>query len=251
MSRKFVIVSAPRTGSTLLVKTLNSLDAICCHGELLAPNHVRGYEDGAALIYMSKAERESRMQGLLQERDADPVEFIDRALDTGAATAGFKVLYNAFLNPRWSDVIRHLQNQDNIRFIHLTRENALRRFISEQISGHGGPIHSAVGGKNQAPVSVHIDIDLFLRRSAELATQARELTALLSQHTVLETNYESLAADTPAAVARVCHFLGLDTAYSDIKPALEKVGAKDLEKSVSNYPELLNHPATRELALAD
>lgn len=251
MSKKFVIVGAPRTGSTLLVKTLNSLDTICCHGELLAPNHVRGYEDGAALIYMSKAARESRMQRLLQERDEDPVGFIDRALDTSAARTGFKVLYNAFLNPRWNNVIGHLQSLEDIRFIHLTRENALRRFISEQISGHGGPIHSAAGGKSQAPVSIHVDIDLFLRRSSELAAQASALSALLSQHHVLETNYESLAADTPAAIAQVCHFLGLDTASSDIKPALKKVGAKDLKDSVSNYRELLNHPATRELAFAD
>ncbi len=38
---------------------------------------------------------------------------------------------------------------------------------------------------------------------------------------------------------------------SDIKPALQKVGAANLSDSVSNYQELLDHPATRALALAD
>lgn len=251
MSTKFVIVGAPRTGSTLLVKTLNSLSGVCCHGELLGQHHVRGYEDGFDLIYTSKQERESRMQRLLEARDNDPVGFIDRALGTNDVTTGFKALYNAFLNPRWSDVIRYLQDLDNIRFIHLTRKNSLRRFVSEQILMHGGPNHSGAGGKSQVPIHVHFDIDLFLRRSAELAAQANELAALLSQYNVLDVNYELLAADTPAAVAQVCHFLGLDIVSSDIEPALKKVGATDLKDSVSNYQELLDHPATRKLAFAD
>ena len=53
MSVKFVIVGAPRTGSTLLVKTLNSLDGVCCHGELLNVPMVRGYEDGFDLLTAS------------------------------------------------------------------------------------------------------------------------------------------------------------------------------------------------------
>ena len=36
MGNRFIIIGAPRTGSTLLVRTLNSIDGICCHGELLA-----------------------------------------------------------------------------------------------------------------------------------------------------------------------------------------------------------------------
>ena len=54
----FVIVGAPRTGSTLLVKTLNSLAGVCCHGELLGSQNVRGYEDGFDLVNASKSERE-------------------------------------------------------------------------------------------------------------------------------------------------------------------------------------------------
>ncbi len=77
---KFVIVGAPRTGSTLLVKTLNNLDGVCCHGELLGPENVRGYEDGFDLVKASKSEREARSQRLLLERNSDPIGFIDRTL---------------------------------------------------------------------------------------------------------------------------------------------------------------------------
>ena len=81
MSTKFVIVGAPRTGSTLLVKTLNTLDGVRCHGELLGLDTVRGYEDGFDLANASKQARDDRSQRLLQARNQDPVGFIEQALE--------------------------------------------------------------------------------------------------------------------------------------------------------------------------
>jgi LPS sulfotransferase NodH len=251
MTTKFVIVGAPRTGSTLLVRTLNQLDGVCCHGEILGDDHVRGFEDGVDLVAMSHQERAARLERLLLERDSDPVGFVDRALEMGRAATGFKALYSALLNPRWRDVLTRLQGMDDLRFIHLTRTNGLRRFISEQILLQGGPNHSGPGGKSEVAMQVHVDIDLFERRSAELAAQARQIDALLCGQPVLPITYEALSADTVATVAQACRFLGLDTAASAITPALQKVGATDLWHSVSNYQELLDHPATRALALAE
>ena len=67
MRVKFVIVGAARTGSTLLVRTLNTLEGVRCHGELLGPENVRGYEDGFDLVKASKSEREARTRRLLLE----------------------------------------------------------------------------------------------------------------------------------------------------------------------------------------
>jgi LPS sulfotransferase NodH len=251
MRTKFVIVGAPRTGSTLLVRTLNSLNGLCCHGELLGEDNVRGYEDGVDLVNISRAEREARSRRLLEDRNSNPVAFIEQALALDYPATGFKALYNAFLNPRWREVITFLQGLAGIQFIHLTRSNDLRRFISEQILLQGGPNHSAAGGKSDVSIKVHIDIDLFLQRRADLQRQANELAVLLSRQQVLEISYEELAADTAVTVGQVCNFLGVDIAKSQIRPALNKVGAADLRDSVSNYQELLDHASTRELALAN
>jgi LPS sulfotransferase NodH len=251
MSTKFVIVGAPRTGSTLLVKTLNSLPGVSCHGELLGRDQVRGYEDGIDLISISLHEREARLKRLLQKRNSDPVGFIDEALSARGVATGFKALYSEFLNPGWREVIGPLRNRDNIRFIHLIRKNSLRRFVSEQILRQGGPNHSGAGGRSEIPIKIHFDIDLYLRRSAELEVQASEIEAMLSGQQVLQITYEVLAAETATTVEQVCHFLGLDIVSSDIEPALKKVGATDLQDSVSNYQELLDHPATRVLAFAN
>jgi LPS sulfotransferase NodH len=249
MRTKFLIVGAPRTGSTLLVRTLNTLDSICCHGELLGPDNVRGYEDGADLINMSKPEREARIKRLLEDRNSNPVGFIEQALTSDHAATGFKALYKSFLDPRWNEVISLLQGMENIHFIHLTRNNELRRFVSEQILLQGGANHSGAGGKSEVRMKVHVDIALFLQRSEELQRQSGELSAMLAEQSVLDISYEALATDTSSTVAQVCRFIGLDAKRSDIQPALKKVGANDLRDAVVNYEELLDHTATREMAL--
>jgi LPS sulfotransferase NodH len=251
MSKHFVVIGAPRTGSTLLVKTLNSLKSICCHGELLGPEHVRRYEDGFDPEGASKSERDNRAHRLLLERNEDPVGFIQRALTTNDAATGFKALYSAFLNPRWSEVRASLLANPDVRFIHLTRKNDLRRFISEEILHAGGPNHSGAGGRSETPIQVHIDIDTYLRNTAEVEAEGRQVISLLQEKELLDISYEQLSADTASTVATACQFLGLDIVSSDIMPALKKVGAVDLSDSVSNYQDLLDNPATRDLVLED
>ena len=250
MSKKFVIVGAPRTGSTLLVKTLNSLDGICCHGELLA-DIVRGYEDGFDPIAASKSARDERASRLLQQRDQDPPGFILDALTSANAATGFKALYSSLSNPRWREVMQSLLAIQDIKFVHLTRHNSLRRYISDQIMQSGGPNHSAAGGKSEQKIKVHIDIDDYFRITREIEAEGKQILSLLQGKDVLGISYEQLSADTPATVAKVCQFLGLAVVSSDITPALKKVGAANLGDSVSNYQDLLAHPETRDLALAD
>ena len=248
MSKTFVIVGAPRTGSTLLVRTLNGLDGIRCHGELLA-DFVRGYEDGFDPLAASKTERDERARQLLQQRDKDPRGFILNALNSENTATGFKALYSSLSNPRWREVTESLLAIPDIKFIHLTRHNSLRRFISEQIMQSGGANHSAAGGKSEKKIKVHIDIDTYLRSTAELEAEGAKVIALLQEKELLDISYEQLAADTAATVATACQFLGLDVAPSNIMPALKKVGAADLSDSVSNYQDLLDNPVTRDLVL--
>jgi LPS sulfotransferase NodH len=251
MSVKFIILGAPRTGSTLLVRTLNSLEGVCCHGELLQLAVVRGYEDGFNPEKASKSERDARASWLLQERNNDPVGFIQRSLCSDQAATGFKALHRAFLDPHWGEVIDSLLADPDIRFIHLRRHNSLKRHVSERILAEGGAIHSAPGGRADIEVRVNIDIPTLLERSSQVAEEGREIDESLSGRRLHQLSYEQLASDTPAAVAGVCEFLGLDVTPSDIVPALDKVGAADLRDTVTNYDELLANEATRAMALSD
>ncbi|NND69891.1 MAG: hypothetical protein HKN19_20035 [Halioglobus sp.] len=245
MSVNFVIVGAPRTGSTLLVRTLNSIEGVRCHGELLQRNVVRGLEDGFDPEQATAEQRKARAERLYAEREADPVGFIFDALaDDGLAT-GLKITYEIFFDPRWQVVVEQLVNSPDMRFVHLLRHNELRRYVSEEILYAGGPNHSAAGGRAEQSVQIAVDIDAFLARQQEVVATAQQLRTLVAERETLEVSYEAMARDIGAEVSAICAFLdpGIDT--SGTRAALSKVGAKDLRATVSNVDELLAHPATR------
>jgi LPS sulfotransferase NodH len=248
MSVKFIIVSAPRTGSTLLASTLNSVPGVCCHGELLLPNRVRGFRDGFDPLAATTDEREARAQALLQQRENDAPGFVRAALTGPGSAMGMKVIYQDLLHPRWRDVLESLLNDASVRWIHLQRRNPLRRYVSEQVMLAGGAIHSGMGGKAASKVRIAIDINDFQARSDQVMAESKQVDALLAERTAMRVFYEDLSADPGTTVAKLCEVLGIDVSPGHIKPALEKVGAEDLSASVSNYAELLRHETTRHWA---
>jgi len=240
-------VGAARTGSTLLVKTLNSLQGVVCHGELLGPNKVRGFEDGVDLEEISAQERKSREDALLAQRAADPLGFLYQALSGRTQAAGFKMIYSTLALAQWRNEVDALLADDSMWFVHLARQNNLRRYISEEIANNGGPIHSGAGGRADVAAQIEVDIDAFLANTAQVQSEHAAIAARLPAARTLDLTYEALAENTAAAVQSVCSFLDVTVGEQPIAAALSKVGAQDLRDTVSNYQALLDHPVTREL----
>lgn len=248
---KFVVVGAGRTGSTLLISTLNSLPNICCHGELLQAKFVRSYRDGFDPLEATVEERAVRAELLLQRRNRDPVKFIENALTTTSSATGFKALYGQLLSVEFNKVVQRLLLDTDIKFVHLVRENSLRRYVSQVVASQGGAIHSAPGGRGEEKILVHIDIEEFLRTVNHIETQRSKVCKMLSGKHFFDLTYEELARSTSTAVASVCHFLEVDIEASQIQPTLRKVGAVDLSEVVSNYQELIDNPVARNFALLE
>lgn len=251
MTAKFVILSAPRTGSTLLVKTLNTVPGICCHGELFLPKHVRGLEDGFDALNATPEQRQARATELLRARESDQVEFIANALNRPGGAVGLKIIYEDLLKPRWRTVLTWMLEQPDMHFIHLVRDNALRRYISERVMQEGGAIHSGMGGGSKRKVQVSIDPLAFEGRCKEIALEAQRVERALVDKPILQVQYESLAKNLPSSVANICRFLGMEVSELQVEPALQKVGHQDLQAAVLNYQELLDHPVTRPYVLME
>ncbi|MEM9256962.1 MAG: Stf0 family sulfotransferase [Pseudomonadota bacterium] len=251
MNTRFIIVGAARTGSTLLVRTLNSLPNIRCHGELLLPDNVRGYEDGFDPAKATADRRADRLNRLRQERDADPLGFIRNALQDPSGATGFKAIYSTLFHPTWSNLFDKLLADSGFKIVHLVRRDNLRRYVSEQVLQAGGPIHSAAGGRADRRVTLDIDIDAFAAHCQELEEETRRVRSLIEQLDTLELLYEDLAADTTGTVRCVCKFLSVAVDPTNIQPALSKVGASDLRDTINNYDALLQHPVTRPFLVSD
>jgi hypothetical protein len=114
----FAIIGSQRSGTSFLRRSLNDHPDIVCHGEPFGPGGL-----GALEAPVRKAAMPSK-----EERDADPVAFLDRLMafhTTGFA--GFKLLL-AHSPP----VLREIASR-GYRLIVLRRENALAKYSSIQI----------------------------------------------------------------------------------------------------------------------
>lgn len=251
MANTFFILSAPRTGSTLLVRTLNNIAEICCHGELFLPGQVRGLRDEFDPFAATPEQRQTRAQKLLNERNTDQVRFLAQALERQESAVGLKIIYEDFLNPRWQPAFSKAIEDTGTRFIHLNRRNALRRYVSERVMLEGGAIHSDMGGGKDRKVAVTISPTAFSDRCEELARQAAAVQTAIADKPVIEIHYEDLADHLPETIKRICDFLQLPITTGTVEPGLQKVGQQDLSASVLNYPELLENPVTRPFALMD
>lgn len=251
MATKFLILSAPRTGSTLLVRTLNSITGICCHGELFLPAQVRGLRDDFDPLAASPEQRRARAEQLLQARNRDPSAFLQDALERAQAAVGLKIIYEDFLRQRWQAALQAAIARPDIRFIHLRRRNALRRYVSEQVMHAGGAIHSDMGGRKHRQVTVEISPAAFASRQRELEREAEQALALLGDKPVLDVDYEDLAGRLQPTIAAICDFIGIATAPRAVEPGLRKVGQQDLSAAVLNYQDLVDDPLTRPFTRMD
>ena len=251
MAIKFFILSAPRTGSTLLVRTLNSIDGICCHGELFLPGQVRGLRDDFDPFAATPEQRKARAGKLLDARNADAANFLALALDRPEPAVGLKIIYEDFLQARWQAAFAGAIADTDTRFIHLQRHNALRRYVSEQVMHAGGAIHSDMGGGKDRKVRVEISPEAFSARCQQLEQEVRAVQSKIAARPVLDIYYEDLSDNLPSTIKNVCDFLQLPKIPRSIEPGLQKVGQDDLSESVLNYQEMLENPATRPFALMD
>src|SRR5436190_16183182 len=119
---RFVILTAPRTGSNWLCSMLNSHPEIICHHELFNPEGIHYALDhrNGELHLGSKA-----------ERDHSPLWFLDRLWRAGFGkrVIGFKL--NRGQN---QEVFRNVVADDKIQKLVLVRKNRIKTFVSEQIA---------------------------------------------------------------------------------------------------------------------
>jgi len=95
--KKFVILSYPRTGSTFLVKALNSCTKIICHSEIFHPDREafdRSFLNDNVLLPLSiidKLQNKTSLDKLASMRKRKPVKFLEHIFNQKAEAIGFKI----------------------------------------------------------------------------------------------------------------------------------------------------------------
>lgn len=230
----FVILAAERTGSNLLAGLLDSHPDMIAAGELFNPL-VRKSGD-----LPWRLARKSEVAALAALRESDPVAFLERLAEqaggAGLGFFGFKLLY--FHADKCEPARRHLAGNAQVRVLHLTRQNLLRRYVSLLRAKATGEWQRRAdeGGPQQQP-KVAVSLPEFLKDAARIRAWEQDYRAAFAGHPVLELTYEELSEDPAGVGRRAVEFLGGDPeAPLDVRT--RKTGVDPLRDAVSNYDEL-------------
>ena len=234
---RFLIVAAPRTGSTHLRLLLNSHPEVCCHGEVFRDFRIElgGFMGLAPLTPSPLRDR------LAAAREADPGEFLlHDVLHPGRMSAvGAKILYGEFAAGRWEGLCERVRAERALRIVHLTRRNRLKRFLSQYVVERVTRLTLAVHDE-QVPVvrRVRVPVPEVLADMAAVAAEEQRFRAIFAGHPLIEVGYEDVitapaSLDTLTAVQR---FLGVGPAALE-SPA-RKILTDRLGDVIENIAEL-------------
>jgi LPS sulfotransferase NodH len=210
VAQRFAIVGNARTGSNYLLDGLKTSPDIRVYHEIFA-SHSRELGKDFDRILSTIYQYENRSTRMV----------------------GFKVFYNHLIDEEW----KKLAAKDDIKVIHLTRQNRLRTVISLEIAFKTGQWTKA--GKAGGPKQKRVTLDplKLLKRleqieEGEIATRAR-----FCDRDILEVVYEELVKAPHEAFESIGNYLGVQ-GVDPAKIRLRRQNPESLEQLVINYDEV-------------
>jgi hypothetical protein len=223
---RFVILAVPRTGSNLLCTLLNSHPEILCHHELFNP---RG-------IFTALTHREGCPFGSIEERDRDPLRFLQRVWQAAAEyrCVGFKWTLG-----QNETVLRSVLHDPGVRKIVLRRRNRIKTYVSELIARHTQQweVYSAEELHVPRPQVFVEPSELwaYINRSEQFYQQIAA-TLDQSRQPCLGLEYESLGIE--AEQHRMLAFLGVRDVAQRLVAQSVKQNPTDLCELIANFDDL-------------
>jgi LPS sulfotransferase NodH len=228
---RFIILGRGRTGSNFLRGLLNSHSRIIAFGELFRSPDAIGWERPG----YDRFQHSPPLVALMRN---EPVRFLQkkvfRRFPRRIGAVGFKLFYYHAQDSAGS-VWTYLQQQKDVKVIHLKRKNTLRMILSEKKAFKTNHWTNTTGAA-EAKFSVAIDYDECARRFVLEQAVAQQYDDFFRNHPKLELVYEDLASDYRNHVKPILDFLELD--YQALRPSTYKQSNQPLPEAIENYAEL-------------
>ena len=230
---RFVILANGRSGSNMLVTTLDEHPNVQCVGEVFNPGSSFGYEKWARKSLRRRiADRYARDYSIESYLDSCCVR--DPRSRTHAV--GFKVIYPGQFD-RWAS-LRYSWRKHNFRVISLFRRNLLRKYISSKIARRDGTWSSSE--KRDAAIRIRFDLTEFKREVARMEAIYALLDSLTLEFRGIRIVYEELLQDYVSGIQEVLRFLEVSDAEADsIKPRTVRQNPSRISDLIENYDEIL------------
>lgn len=203
---RFLIVAAPRTGSTHLRLLLNSHPAMCCHGEVFK------HEFGS-FVGLNGRVPSPLQDRLAAARVAHPGEFLmaDVLYPGRMRAVGAKILYGTFALDQWAGLLERVVAERELRIVHLVRRNRVKRFLSHFVYTQVTKQTLALSAAQVPDVGrVRVPVTELLADLAAVEAEERRFRTMFSGQRTIEVCYEDVVAmEGPEVLDDVQRFLGV------------------------------------------
>ena len=238
---KFVIFTLPRTGSTLLSKSLNKHPEIFCDDEIFhfsfrnyfSPNQFRflkirflpkkiNYIINYPFTYL-------RLNSFLNK-------YFTNKRGENFKARGFKVMYyQTFYMPGLIDYLK----KNNIKIILLLRENIFRNALSDMRARKTGIYHHRK--ENEKAVSglpkLNVDITVLKNKMNHITHQNKKLERIVKDMNYIKIWYEDFA-DWNNTMNKIFDFLNVS--QQDVSAGAKKLNPDKAEDMITNFNEVKN-----------
>jgi hypothetical protein len=197
----------------MLNSLLQSHPEICCHGEVFGPRVFQGFQGVNYKGQVSESHKPPIVDKLVELRSNDPVAFLrDYVLYPGDFKAvGLKFKYEELAQEIYTPARNWLRDTRDIKVIHLTRRNLLKRYASQFIATKITNVFNVWEGTD-APAAPRITLSPAECEREFLHTEQRydRFDKLFQKHDVFNLTYEELIDDKERYLTEIQAFLGLE-----------------------------------------
>lgn len=218
---RFIVLSRSRTGSNLLLNSLNMHPHIHAFGEVFRG----GVNDGIKAEVLKSAEN---------YLDKNIFKYYDKSIHA----VGFKIFYQ---HPVWDqsgNVWNCLQGMDNLKVIHLKRNNILRSLVSQKIAFKTDVWKETDAKDGSSPLDRKVRLSKEECEENFKKTRAQEAAGdkMFCNHEVLQISYEDLTNDYQDQMQRALAFLNVST--FELQPQTLRQNPEPLRDLLINYDQL-------------
>lgn len=228
---RFAIVTSQRTGSTLLVRSLDSAQAVFCAGELFhAGQHVHHREYQYPLRVLGSVKAGKVVDAFLQNQRVE--RHLDRFFSeagSGVDAVGFKLMVSQCRHfPR---VLPHMR-EIGVKCLYLHRRDTFSTALSYYKAQKSGLYHSDRLPKSGRPLSIEADASAFEQLLETCRNDKKTLLELQHSFGGALLSYEDMIENWDQFISKIGSEIGLPDLR--VPKALKKVGTRTDVVSITN-----------------
>jgi LPS sulfotransferase NodH len=152
---------------------------------------------------------------------------------------GFKIFYKHPVYDHDGKVWQYLRGMDDLKVIHLRRENILRALVSMKIAKKTDIWKESNGSKDMVDKQVELTLDECSNYFEQTRKWEQEANDRFADHHLMELTYEELTSNYQMQMRTVQEFLGVEP--MELQPMTAKQNPEALSELIVNYEELKTH----------